>query len=141
MLTDHQKRVLNRAVRTGAETLDQKYPTWFKRIDLDSLNLADCSACIAGQLGEKYLGENYDGFSSFSGFVRKLIGRLSRKRVESLAGRLDEDGSIYWGDVADALGFDVPTQKTQFYYMDEAYRYLDHAWLREINRRKKRAAA
>lgn len=34
----------------GAKLLDVLKPGWAQRIDLDRLDLADCSACVLGQL-------------------------------------------------------------------------------------------
>ena len=41
-------------VRRGAALLDRKLPGWHTRINLNTLDLNDCEACILGQLYGKY---------------------------------------------------------------------------------------
>ena len=38
------------AVANGAQLLDEKHPGWWRSIDLDTLDLANCTECICGQL-------------------------------------------------------------------------------------------
>lgn len=37
-------------VRRGAALLDEKYPGWADRIELDRLDLGSCTTCVLGQL-------------------------------------------------------------------------------------------
>ena len=41
-------------VARGAALLDEKMPGWYKRIDLGSLHMSSCHACILGQLYTEY---------------------------------------------------------------------------------------
>lgn len=42
-------------VAAGAARLDREWPGWWKRIDLEQLNVGDDCACILGQLEGDYL--------------------------------------------------------------------------------------
>ena len=46
-VTDEQIRS---RVNAGVKLLDEKHPGWYKEINLDSLDISDCSQCILGQL-------------------------------------------------------------------------------------------
>jgi hypothetical protein len=41
-------------VRSGAAFLDERYPEWVERIDLDELDMNDCKSCIVGQAVANY---------------------------------------------------------------------------------------
>lgn len=41
-------------VAAGAARLDEHIPGWPARVDLDSLDLADCAQCVLGQLFGSY---------------------------------------------------------------------------------------
>ena len=38
----------------GANLLDEKYPGWYKKINLDNLDITSCFRCILGQLYGSY---------------------------------------------------------------------------------------
>ena len=38
-------------VAAGAAFLDERKPGWWKRINLDTLDIYSCTACVIGQLG------------------------------------------------------------------------------------------
>jgi hypothetical protein len=42
-------------VAAGAAWLDEREPGWIDRIDLDTLDLRDCTRCVGGQLAGEYL--------------------------------------------------------------------------------------
>jgi hypothetical protein len=42
-------------VDAGAAWLDNHYPRWVDRIDLDTLDLGNCTRCIGGQLAGLYV--------------------------------------------------------------------------------------
>lgn len=56
-----------RAVARGAALLDEKFPDWYKRIDLDALAMDNCCRCVLGQLfglyseGAERIGLWYNG--------------------------------------------------------------------------------
>jgi hypothetical protein len=37
-------------VATGAKFMDEMYPSWTRRIDMESLDLSSCERCVMGQL-------------------------------------------------------------------------------------------
>jgi hypothetical protein len=39
-------------VANGAQLLDEKYPGWYRKINLDDLDIESACNCICGQLGE-----------------------------------------------------------------------------------------
>ena len=85
LLTPKEKQLRrearDRATR-GAELLDKAMPTWFKKIDLKSLDLADCSNCMCGQLAQhsraaivvEELDEGYSGYAAFKGYLARKFG-------------------------------------------------------------------
>lgn len=42
-------------VRCGAEFLDERLPGWAEMIDIERLEMEDCSQCVLGQLGPDLL--------------------------------------------------------------------------------------
>lgn len=62
-------KIANR-IEAGAKLLDENYPGWANKIDLDLLNLSRCDDCVLGQLhprahhpfqrGLKKIGVNYE---------------------------------------------------------------------------------
>ena len=42
------------AVANGAQWLDDMHPGWWREINLDALNLADCKRCVCGQLARTW---------------------------------------------------------------------------------------
>lgn len=58
----------HQAVKRGVSWLDEKYPGWETKIDLDKLAMADCNYCVIGQavgdfhvaIQEGALDGNYD---------------------------------------------------------------------------------
>jgi hypothetical protein len=48
------------AVAQGAQVLDEKYPGWYRDINLEALDISDCFRCVCGQLGGSLLiGESH----------------------------------------------------------------------------------
>lgn len=45
---------LDERVAAGAAFLDERYPGWVERIDLDGLEMDDCANCIIGQAVGNY---------------------------------------------------------------------------------------
>ena len=43
-------------IKRGAEYLDKNFPGWFNKVDIDRLNLGNCSDCVIGQLTGSYYG-------------------------------------------------------------------------------------
>lgn len=49
-IPEEQKEVTRQKVLKGASFLDERYPDWFKKIDLSRLEMNQCLDCILGQL-------------------------------------------------------------------------------------------
>src|SRR5687768_423496 len=49
-------------VAAGAAWLDENFPGWEREIDLGTLDLRSCDACVCGQSLRKYAAENIDYF-------------------------------------------------------------------------------
>lgn len=48
-------------VERGAALLDQQYPGWFNELDVASLDMSDCDACVVGQVADKrYSGATWE---------------------------------------------------------------------------------
>lgn len=74
-------------VANGARWLDENFPGWEARINLDSLNLSDSCDCICGQVFEKQARRSrsddvYDGFS----FARKNLFSEANSWITDLVG-------------------------------------------------------
>ena len=54
MITETTLNEAQACVKKGATLLDRISPTWFKKVNLDKLNMQLCSACILGQLYKDY---------------------------------------------------------------------------------------
>ncbi len=54
------QREADRAVRSGADWLDQEFPGWVDRIDLDEFDITFCRTCIMGQLTGLYRPRAHD---------------------------------------------------------------------------------
>lgn len=50
-------------VARGAQLLDTRVPNWFNTLDLDTLDLYSCDACVIGQLYTEFA----DGISALTG--------------------------------------------------------------------------
>lgn len=80
------------AVASGAQLLDEKYPGWYDKIDLEALNIMDGCSCICGQLGE-YERMEWDTFSE------RLAGRTYKRSWD------DTSEHREWADFVTAHGF------------------------------------
>lgn len=72
---DHSEEISN-----GIEYLDDKYPGWEHKVNLEELRLSSCDHCVLGQLGGYYaeldrISSNYDDADAWArdhGFTTKL---------------------------------------------------------------------
>lgn len=87
MTEDEVRRELQKRVMKGIEALDMTDPEWWRKINLPTFNIQDCSSCILGQL--------YMGFSN---------------GLEVVSGRLLDEGMVNFGTRIDGddYGFDIP---------------------------------
>lgn len=60
------------AVANGAQALDDRYPGWWRHINLSTLNVASCNQCVCGQLDTHYNGEKE--YPHWSRFAAELTG-------------------------------------------------------------------
>lgn len=94
------------AVAQGAQLLDEKKPGWWRIINLDTLDLTLCDACVCGQLAratydrvklaqimsdpnQKFYNQSY---STYWNFVREDLG---------LRNDVDHGFSVSWDDDED----------------------------------------
>lgn len=128
LLTRTQQDYMRAAVHNGAIVLDEKYPKWYRKIDLNTLDLGAYKDCICGQLAYSYYKAAALNSDPFRTFGLKLLGRLSKARRNRLG---------CWKLAADRLGFDIPTRERGLDYLKvpSAYRFLDKQWTRQIERR------
>ena len=102
---------LRPVVRKGIKFLNEREPGWRKRIDLNTLNLANCAQCVLGQL-----------YGEYGTGVHKLFPELGRE-FNYLGGVLGEHG--------------FTTQTSTFGDRDHWDR-LNAAWRTELAPRKHR---
>lgn len=98
-------------VAHGVSLLDEKRPGWWQRIDLDDLDVNDCSECVIGQL--------------FAGFVE---GATSLIGADEFMNNLNAPALI-------ALGFSVPMSNN-----DTEADALTAEWKRIISERRVEAS-
>lgn len=67
------------AVANGAQLLDEKVPGWWRKIDLDSIQMDECQHCICGQLA----------FATYD--------EVKRAEFISKAGPYHNEYSVYYG--------------------------------------------
>jgi hypothetical protein len=123
-MNDYTAEMAHASVERGAKWLDKKCPTWFKEIDLHSLNLQKPDYCVLGQVGECVLPEEARGW-----------------------GGVDyNDVLVHFSPTADRrwgvrLGFDVPKTPCDDYTIEAGaeytlrYEMLTIAWKEYIRRR------
>jgi hypothetical protein len=104
--------------KIGATILDVFRPGWAHEIDLDSLNLADCHACVLGQT-----------FGDYNGGAEKLFAM--RAEGEDPAGSVAVQRAAYEaGFVAEPADLLKRGEKRL------SYSNLTKAWKREVARRQ-----
>lgn len=63
------------AVEKGMELLDARVPNWWRKIDLDELDMKDCAQCVLGQTFghdiEQALGAEMFGLPRYSHLAKK----------------------------------------------------------------------
>jgi len=120
-------RQTRKRVRRGAALLDRVMPTWFKKINLDQLNLADCAACVCGQLALHSRSQVVrDEMKDIRGRIDKMCG------YGAFASYLNTKAN---GRAATALfPFNIEHGFTAN-HLDGDFEDLDAAWEREIHRR------
>ena len=47
------ERDFTKEVASGAQMLDSIFPSWYRLIDLETLQLSSCEKCVCGQLGRE----------------------------------------------------------------------------------------
>jgi hypothetical protein len=102
-------------VDRGAALLDEKRPGWWHEIDLASLDLSLCWACVLGQLGQLYAGLTLNGYADGLGMVG-LEGWEARDYGFDVTGAYDERNTPV--ERIDAAG------KAEFEALTEAWRAL-----------------
>lgn len=107
-------------VDVGVKTLDEKRPSWFLDIDLDTFDIADPCLCVLGQVGAAMIGchdpRNFDEESTeyyLSGY-----DMLMADWFDGLYGAVEE------------RGFEQPSS------LDVYYADLQKAWVRTIRERR-----
>ena len=105
-------------VERGAALLDEHAPGWENVIDLKTLNLSSCEACVCGQVAlaaaEKTL--KLDGYRRYGGRFWSMLRFFGKKQ------------GITGGICAPDYGFDVNDRAT-------SYSQLDREWKRLIRGR------
>lgn len=101
--------------KAGASLLDVLRPGWAKQINLDALDLSNCSACVLGQL-----------FGHFDAGLEKVFALKAND--QALRHTLDDTGE----DVSDRAGFSIKDFTPD---RERHYGNLTRAWKREIAKR------
>jgi hypothetical protein len=105
-----------RYVRAGAALLDQRNPGWADRIDVTTLRVSNCRACVLGQL--------YSGFTD--GYE---LGRRALIPADVYVSDVPR-GTHYW---AIRHGFHVPDGNQQ-----DRFERLRTEWVKAIKARRAR---
>jgi len=118
-----RRKSARKAVERGVAVLDARMPTWFKKITLKTLDLADGCNCIAGQLALRsraaiVVQELRDGYSGYASFTQYLA-------------RSENYYSLEWNN---EHGFTVMDA-------EHSFKDLDREWARVIRRKLREAEA
>ena len=124
-------------------------PTWFKKLDLKTLDISSCTSCVCGQIAQYSRAElGYDGifgardWSNFAPYLMKSLPEDQRDEFFSLS---SSNERIRFSE---AYGF-LPTREAVAYYdsiseLDEegdtdgtavANKLTEQMWAREVRRR------
>lgn len=120
-------------VRNGIALLDEKMPGWWRKIDVEELDLSQCTACVLGQMFADDANLTREaGYESGYDFGQEALGLAT-----IVGGRIPGPGDV------DYYGFDVPTHVTDslgnWLSLDRAYAILTRMWAAAI--RSRRAAS
>lgn len=98
------------AVKRGAYWLDNNYPDWAQRIQLDELEMDDCATCIVGQ-----------AIGDFSETVAEA-GNVAMYSLEALNWSVEN-------------GFDIPDNVEDYAETQYRYRELETLWTEQVKER------
>ena len=118
-------------VARGARWLDEVVPDWWKRIDVDNLDLSDGYECICGQLfreegaARKESGYNYAWNSLFAQANAWITGLVKSLDPDATADEIEERRA----KVAASLGFDNWDRRNH-------YSALQREWKKVIKSRQ-----
>lgn len=108
------------AVKRGSYWLDENHPEWAQNIDLDNLNMGECSRCIIGQ----------------------SVRDKSYIRVVGRAAELDDERTNTWAVNHGFEALDGSINRPDDESLDElvrlissTYRGLEILWTEEVNKR------
>ena len=100
---------VNVRVARGAQWLDEKFPGWEHRINMETLDLRTGTHCICGQVfstAASAAAINTDGFDYF---LNNLFTEAQwwLRDTDGEFQRISDDGHLSEGRVSAALGFDI----------------------------------
>jgi hypothetical protein len=130
-LTPAHKALLTRAASRGAALLDERRPGWARRIarlHRSALKLDDGAACILGHLFASAAKAEWERTPEWQRWCR-----FKRNGFEMGEERLKIEGRT------DRYGFTVPKGWNNHRLVNEAYSYLEEAWVRQLVRRHPRS--
>lgn len=104
---------MSAAVSRGAALLDRTHPGWAGQVDLAFLDLADCVACVLGQL-----------FGAYADGCDEMNLNMGSELIEG------DDETAPW------LGFELPDGLMPYALRPDGYEDMRIFWLREIRRRR-----
>ena len=64
-------------VEKGARFLDENEPGWVDKINLDELDMGNCTCCILGQVGDRPVGNRYEDYFDLLTRYRQQHGEFS----------------------------------------------------------------
>jgi len=70
------------AVANGAQWLDEQHPGWWRKLDLETLDLEDCANCVCGQLARTSYAQER---STYRGYLKAYSEVLGFDAMTSLS--------------------------------------------------------
>lgn len=107
------------AVRNGAMLLDEKYPEWYRHIDLDTLDIDNTCLCICGQLADyeheltwALFGVRVLGAPDYDGTSQEYEQWLNFIHSHGFTGALGTETQEWKVAIQDRLDFDALEAET-----------------------------
>lgn len=127
-LSEEYVQALHSNASHGARYLDQFKPGWFKQIDLDRLQLHDCTRCVLGQL---YVDMIDEPIPEAHGYEDTYSDGYDAG-LDILCPPYGDDSQQAF---AETNGFDLPGPFTLDPERDDEWDILRRAWVEQIKER------
>ncbi len=160
MIYDESTKVARKRVKNGVRWLDENFPGWEGRIDVDTLRLDDGVSCICGQVfRDKVDTDIFNGygyaeghlFAQANSWISALIGveAIPRETIDEAnaalnTSELDDDAYSDYVELLDAAQARATAVGVALGFMSDSeasFEALQEAWIRKLAKRAKKAVS